>query len=947
MFLYVLKKMFNNRLMTIYLLIGFILVVAMISSIPIYTNGIMQKMLIGDLEESQSRGERNPGYFSFNLDFKYFEKEKIIEAYDSFSSNLYSSLAPGLNLPILSDSQELYISDYSVLPESVREDNPKRRFIQLLTKPDLQNRIKISHGQLFSNKITNNTVEIIASKGFLFKNNLLLNDILLIEKPNSDLFTRFKIVGVFTPKNYQDTYWPGEISRDSIYMDFNLYKTRFLKKKIPLLKGVNWDLALDYHEISINSIDSIISTLEEYQERTLQYSSFLKIDFAGEKILKEYDLREKQLRITLWIIEAPVLILLFFYIFMITNLIIKNEQTEIAVLKSRGKSTKNVFNIYLLESFILSGIALLFGPPLGYYICKVIGSSDGFLEFVRRAPLEISLSGSAYIYSLITLVFLIIAMMLPTYFATKRSIVQTKQEKAREFGTAVWKRFFFDIQLLLFSGYGFYRYNSQKNIMNITGTEGTDIGIDPILFLTSTLFILGLGLLILRFFPAFIRFIFRLGEQKWSPTLYCALLQVSRSGKNAQFLMLFLIFSIAIGIFDANMSRTLNQNIEDKTKYNIGADITLRQDWQRDVLLEETKTSEFVSGREAPTVTKTNFREPVFTPFTQLDGVKKATKVYSNIDGRAVIKGKNINNVKIQGIIPHEFGEIAWFRSDLLPYHWFNYLNLLSGSANAFLVSVDLREKHGLNVGDSISISWGSQDDLPGIIYGFIDYWPAYTPSTGTTLKNAARAESLVVTNLQYLHNKMVKEPYDVWLKKEAGATDSQVYNSLKEKNLDILRVKSTSQELIQKKNDSLLKGINGALTQGFMFIMLICTTGFLIYWILSLKSRTLQFGILRAMGLSQSKVMFIIVLEQIMVSGSSILLGIIIGTIASELFVPFLQLVFSSQSQVIPFQVVSLWEDYQKIYLIITLMLGTGMLFLRYFMGHLQIGSALKLGED
>ena len=154
--------------------------------------------------------------------------------------------------------------------------------------------------------------------------------------------------------------------------------------------------------------------------------------------------------------------------------------------------------------------------------------------------------------------------------------------------------------------------------MNITGTEGTDIGIDPILFLTSTLFILGLGLLILRFFPAFIRFIFRLGEQKWSPTLYCALLQVSRSGKNAQFLMLFLIFSIAIGIFDANMSRTLNQNIEDKTKYNIGADITLRQDWQRDVLLEETKTSEFVSGRAAPTVTKTNCREPIFTPYRRL-----------------------------------------------------------------------------------------------------------------------------------------------------------------------------------------------------------------------------------------------------------------------------------------------------------------------------------------
>lgn len=44
---------------------------------------------------------------------------------------------------------------------------------------------------------------------------------------------------------------------------------------------------------------------------------------------------------------------------------------------------------------------------------------------------------------------------------------------------------------------------------------------------------------------------------------------------------------------------------------------------------------------------------------------------------------------------------------------------------------------------------------------------------------------------------------------------------------------------------------MNGALTLGFVVIMLMTVIGFLIYWIISIRSRTLQFGVLRAMGVT------------------------------------------------------------------------------------------------
>ena len=50
MFLMVVRKMLNNRWMVLCLLIGITIAVAMVSTVPMYTDGVLQRMLIKDLE---------------------------------------------------------------------------------------------------------------------------------------------------------------------------------------------------------------------------------------------------------------------------------------------------------------------------------------------------------------------------------------------------------------------------------------------------------------------------------------------------------------------------------------------------------------------------------------------------------------------------------------------------------------------------------------------------------------------------------------------------------------------------------------------------------------------------------------------------------------------------------------------------------------------------------
>ena len=57
MLLMVIRKMLSNKWMMLCLLLGMVLAVGMVSSIPMYTEGVLNRMLRRDLEEEQTRSE--------------------------------------------------------------------------------------------------------------------------------------------------------------------------------------------------------------------------------------------------------------------------------------------------------------------------------------------------------------------------------------------------------------------------------------------------------------------------------------------------------------------------------------------------------------------------------------------------------------------------------------------------------------------------------------------------------------------------------------------------------------------------------------------------------------------------------------------------------------------------------------------------------------------------
>ena len=201
--------------------------------------------------------------------------------------------------------------------------------------------------------------------------------------------------------------------------------------------------------------------------------------------------------------------------------------------------------------------------------------------------------------------------------------------------------------------------------------------------------------------------------------------------------------------------------------------------------------------------------------------------------------------------------------------------------------------------------------------------------------------------NLDYLQAMNALEPYEVWLKLEPGTDSGALYDAIGDAGIRLIRFRDAGQDLIRERNDPMLQGTNGTLSLGFLVSLGVCFVGFLLYWTFSIRERTLQFGLFRAMGMSRTGIVAMLGLEQLFISGAAVAAGFAIGRFASDLFVPLLQVVRNAEQTVPPLRVISLPLDQLRITIFVTVMLLLGFAILSVFLFRIRIHQAVKLGEE
>lgn len=939
---FVFQKMRNKKWMVISLLIGNLFMIAIAAVSPMYSQAVLQRTLTRRLSDDYVETNQYPGTVIFRCkDSSYMGENEEYFNKLMRAGQLVEELTEELDIPVLFTVTQYYRS-VAAAPHEVTVDGEKNKVtLELTSYSDIADHITIVNGEMYTGELDDHTFDVIVNERTFVQHGLMLGEELDLLSVTDESGTpyRMRIAGIFENSEAQDPYWVSNPTKwnDVCLMDEELFGKLFVSAG-QMDKKVNaeWSAILDYTEMRGDEAEHYLMVLDNYldtfEDMGLRNNSVCFLD-----ILEDFVVEAQKLNTTIVVLQVPIFVLLAAFIFMVSKQMLEMEQNEIAVYKSRGADKKQIFRLYLLQSLMISALGLIGGIPLGALMCRILGASNSFLEFVKRTALSVEVGPKVWLFAVAAAVFSVCTMVLPVIGYANVNIVAHKRGKNRSSKRPWWQKIFLDVVLLGASMYGLYHFRGQKEYLVQQVLNGG--ALDPLLYFCSSLFMIGSGLLILRIFPLVVRAIFAFGKRWWSPALYASFLRILRTKSNQGFLMVFLILTMSMGIFNAQAARTINANGEEKIRYSIGADLVLQEKWKdnsREVEEDTTGMLDLI------------YEEPDFEKYQNMDQIESVTKVLVDKKITVSVDGGNVRNVMLMGIHTKEFGETAWFKESLLPGHWYEYLNAISQNSRAILVSSNFREIYGYKIGDVLNYSNESGTTIRGIIYGFVDYWPSYAPVTKEQDSDGILKETdnfLIVAHLSQLQSSWGVTPYQIWIKTEDST--QFIYDYAEASGTKYTVFQDASAELVELKNDPVFQGTNGILTVGFVCVLLVCIAGFLIYWILSIQSRTLQFGIFCAMGMSMKEVLFMLLNEQFFITGISIIAGVLVGMLTSKLFIPLIQIAYTSSDQVIPLEIVSEGSDYVRLFVVVGLAILICMFILGGLISKIKISQALKLGED
>jgi len=938
----VLSKIANNIWLFVCLTLGSLLITAILASIPIYTDGALRKMLNSELVNYQYDNGKSAGQFYTSINFANdYTSNGALRLIDEARDQLYYSFdKDGIPYTQSFEGASVRLSNNRTGGGLIPTSQYEMRYIT-----GLVNHIEIVQGRMYRDSY-DGIYEVIVSEQAYNTNYYHLDQVYTFTLPlirdDRSPVMQLRVVGVFKINADAGDYF---YEADEGYPYDLFVSPEAMKSGMFTYANAEFLTRIEfYHNVDFKDMDS--GDLSVFFNRYTEIRDYLDVFASGHKKLvfplyktiSNYVQKGWQMELTMWVFNAPIIIMLAYYLFMVSKLIIEEDKNEISSLRSRGATQKQIFMRYVIECGLIIGLSLVLGPPLGMLLAQLVGSANGFLEFINRSGLNLRLVPTAYLYALAAGLLFLVMVLLPAYSATKSTIVQHKQKKARKKDKPFWEKAFLDIIFLVVSIFLLFIYSRHGEML--FSSSGS---VDPTIYFISTLFVISCGMVFLRIYPYILKLVFGLFKRKMSPTVYATFVQVSRGGSDNRFLILFLILTVSIGIYSSASARIINNNVEEVAAYKAGADVVIKPDWG-DSLTDLTSKTE-----------KVQLPVNQITSIPALDTTTKVANVtYANVKG--ALDFEWFEGIRVMAIEPYEFSQVVDFRSSLLDQqadpviHWYHYINLMQDYPTAVLISRDIADIYDLTVGNTLEVDineWGTkeEDKVPVMscyVLAILDYWPNYYDGA----INTDVVNQLVVMNYTYLSSVQDNTTYEIWGKLNEGADKADVEAAIKERELEpvISNVRYMSDYISRGKADSMTMALNGSLSLGFVATMLITFIGFLLYWIMNMRKRKLQFGIIRAMGLTRGKVTFMLTLEQLLTTGVSVLMGIFIGNLTTRLFMPILSQTYES---LLPLHLTYSLIDTGRIMLVVVVMIAIGIAILGGFIRKLKINEAVKIGEE
>ncbi len=946
------KRLLTQPFLSLASIAGLMIASGFILSVPLYTDAtyfrlLREELLAGrELELTQKPVDYAP--LSFVFEQKAAGKnspqwKNVVELDDYLSDGALRTI----NLPILQVVRRFRTDGYYMFPP--RDLNNPGTQYSLTTAnfafiTPMEETIIVVNGTLPQPFISllneGDAIEAMASENFANEFGVQVGDTYSLRTDTRQI--PVYIVGLWRAADPTAPYWDVK-DENLLFVNEETYTGIISDTVIDELRSSIWSITANgssLHAADIAALEERIRTIGAQADRLLPKTALIASPLEA---LARYQANAPTLTYLLFAFSVPILSLILAFIGLVAGLFVGQQRGEMAILRSRGASSYQVVGISLLQGILLGAVALAGGVGLAFWITSSIGKARSFLDFSAAGGLRVSMTPQVLGYGLLGIaIILIIQVLIPTLSAAENTIVTYKQERARSFRVPWWQKYWLDVILLIPAAYGLWQLTEQSK-QALSGSETIP---DPLqnslLLLVPALGIFSVALFTLRLVPRFMAFISWTLRPSKSVGLLMAARYLERTPAFYSAPLVLLVLTLGLSAFTASLARTLDSQLDKQMRYQTGADVNLS---------------------EVGTTFNEDSPNPVYTfrpveDHLSIPDVESATRVgrykFTAIAPTGSIQGTFL------GIDRLTFPSAAYWQRDFASEQLGVLMNRLAANPKGVLVPASLLSKHNLKVGDAVQLAIttgvaGQSIPLKADIVGSFKLFPTWYPENGT----------MIVGNLEELFMSAGAEyPHEAWLGTTPDADPEVIAYTVRGFSI-LLDQQADQSKLVQSGLNTIVKewsaaqlnirteqrrperqGLFGLLSVGFVASALLTVLGFLLYALFSFRRRFIEMGMLRAIGLSIQQMTSLLAAELAFLVLLGIGVGTAVGVFASRLFVPFLQIGASAQSQYPPFQIEIAWLSIVQIYVLFVILFLVALSALSALLVRMKIFQAIKLGE-
>ncbi len=410
-----------------------------------------------------------------------------------------------------------------------------------------------------------------------------------------------------------------------------------------------WLLNVEPRTIHATDTQLIRGTLAITEDELKSVADGFVMDTELDKTLLRFEIELFFNRLPMFIVLILIVLVVVYYTATLAGLLIESQSADVALMRGRGSTSRQLLAMFFIEAMILAAFAVLIGPLLALWGVSIIGLIPFYSDLNAGDALPVNLTANVYIMAVIGALMVMLAIFIPAVKVNRQGVLSERAGRARPDRLAFIQRYYLDLGFLALVLFLFWQLRQQGSFVavDIFG----EAAVNQVILAVPAVFLVAAGIVLLRLFPIAMDLLGRLlatniASRFVPPAIILAIWQMARNPAQHSRISLLLILTAGLGVFASSFAATLERSARERVLYDTGADIRVSSITPR------------AGGRSYS----------IEGEIRDVDGVAEATSVY-RLRG-SLVSGFDFDQFSVLAVDPEAIDDVAWHREDFSDYSY-------------------------------------------------------------------------------------------------------------------------------------------------------------------------------------------------------------------------------------------------------------------------------------